>query len=65
MVFAIELLIECRKGINIGENEFEYREALTPEELAIEEGDFAMDEQPEAADEIPSDPEEAELLASE
>jgi len=44
MVFAIELLIECRKGINIGENEFEYREAPTPEEEAIAEGDFAMDE---------------------
>ncbi len=51
MVFAIELLIECRKGINIGvqylfylkENEFEYREAPTPEEEAIAEGDFAMD----------------------
>jgi len=24
MVFAIELLLECRKGIDIGENEWEY-----------------------------------------
>jgi len=24
MVFAIELLLECRKGINIGENQWEY-----------------------------------------
>jgi hypothetical protein len=64
MVFAIELLIECRKGINIGQNEFEYRE-VDEDEDAAEEGDFPMDDEAEAADEIPSDPEEAELLADE
>lgn len=59
MVFAIELLIECRKGINIGQNEFEYREI--PEE-GFEGG---ADEVPldDDAAEVPSDPEAADAEA--
>lgn len=42
MVFAIELLIECRKGINIGDNEFEYRMVSDSSESEIEPGNESL-----------------------
>jgi len=39
MVFAIELLIECRKGINIGANQWEYAPVEEEGEEVEEAGD--------------------------
>jgi len=60
MVFAIELLIECRKGINIGDNEFEYKMVSDSSESEIEPGQEPLGDTSSSSSSSDDDDEEEE-----